>query len=423
MAGSVPQPGLWRGVRICLVLLLATAQTSGFLRVGRRGEAASGLALRLRETPAVRASARQAMAAGGDNDLSDLKSREKGLLKELRLLQSEKSQLLSEKRLNICIIGFGNFGQFLAKSFAKYHSVTGSSRGDYRREAEKLNCGFVPISDLSRHVKEHGTFDVYLIAVSIPAFAKTLDRLPTAEIFADSLVVDVLSVKEHPREHMLRTLAPGVDLLCTHPMFGPESGKFGWHDLPFVFERTRIGNEVAGQERNGSAGADVGTLTQAKRIDRMETFLSVWEMEGCEMLEMSCAAHDAYAANSQFISHLLGRLLEQQGLVATPIDTNAFKNVLQLVETTCNDSWDLFYGLYKYNQNSANTLLLLRKALVDVEWRLREMDNLDASIPGWKNASLNGSPGAAGEGPSWSESITASVVMPPAANMTTADRS
>ena len=32
----------------------------------------------------------------------------------------------------------------------------------------------------------------------------------------------------------------GVDILCTHPMFGPQSGAVSWLGLPFVFERVRI---------------------------------------------------------------------------------------------------------------------------------------------------------------------------------------
>ena len=32
------------------------------------------------------------------------------------------------------------------------------------------------------------------------------------------------------------------DILCTHPMFGPQSGKHGWTGLPFVFERVRLNN-------------------------------------------------------------------------------------------------------------------------------------------------------------------------------------
>lgn len=48
-------------------------------------------------------------------------------------------------------------------------------------------------------------------------------------------------------------------------------------------------------------------------MDRMERFLSIWEEEGCRMVQLSCAAHDAYAANSQFVTHLVGRVLGSQG--------------------------------------------------------------------------------------------------------------
>jgi len=54
---------------------------------------------------------------------------------------------------------------------------------------------------------------------------------------------------------------------------------------------------------------------------RAEKFLSIFEMERCKMIEMSCETHDKYAANSQFITHLMGRILGQQGLESTPIDT------------------------------------------------------------------------------------------------------
>lgn len=34
------------------------------------------------------------------------------------------------------------------------------------------------------------------------------------------------------------------DVLCTHPMFGPESGKDGWKHLTFVYDRVRIRDEA-----------------------------------------------------------------------------------------------------------------------------------------------------------------------------------
>ena len=42
------------------------------------------------------------------------------------------------------------------------------------------------------------------------------------------------------------------------------------------------------------------------------------------------------------ITHLMGRILGQQGLTETPIDTNGFQSVLRLIDTTTADSFDLF---------------------------------------------------------------------------------
>ena len=45
---------------------------------------------------------------------------------------------------------------------------------------------------------------------------------------ADALVIDVLSVKAYAKHTMLSLLPATADVLCTHPMFGPDSGKHGW---------------------------------------------------------------------------------------------------------------------------------------------------------------------------------------------------
>jgi len=202
------------------------------------------------------------------------------------------------------------------------------------------------------------------------------------------LVVDVLSVKEHARKVLLEHLPPECDILCTHPMFGPDSGKDGWHGLNFVYEKTRIDRVVLDPEQKKRSRKDNNTdafvdstgkyhsvhedsEAHVEGMDRIERFLSIWEEEGCRMVPMSCHDHDAYAANSQFITHLVGRVLGNQGLAETPIDTSGFQSVLKLVDSTTADSFDLFYGLYKYNQNSAETIKHLQSAMDDVVVKLQ----------------------------------------------------
>ena len=53
--------------------------------------------------------------------------------------------------------------------------------------------------------------------------------------------------KPHP--YQLQLMAVQVDILCTHPMFGPDSGKGSWQGLNFMYERVRIGTSSERQQR------------------------------------------------------------------------------------------------------------------------------------------------------------------------------
>jgi prephenate dehydrogenase len=85
--------------------------------------------------------------------------------------------------------------------------------------------------------------DVVILSVSILSFMSVLQKLPL-ELMRGKLVVDVLSVKSHPKESMLRVLTPECDILCTHPMFGPQSGKTSWVGLPLMYEKVSVGHQL-----------------------------------------------------------------------------------------------------------------------------------------------------------------------------------
>jgi hypothetical protein len=65
-----------------------------------------------------------------------LKKREAEVKLELERISAEKSALLQTRRLSIGIVGFGKFGQFLAKRFlAQGHSVSALSRAPLSPDA------------------------------------------------------------------------------------------------------------------------------------------------------------------------------------------------------------------------------------------------------------------------------------------------
>jgi prephenate dehydrogenase len=90
-----------------------------------------------------------------------------------------------------------------------------------------------------------------------------------------------------------------------------------------------------------------GTVTLPEnRSCRVQIFSS----EGCRMVDMTCEVHDQEAANTQFITHTVGRVLNEMNVQSTSINTRGYESLLNLVENTANDSFDLYYGLFMYNQ-------------------------------------------------------------------------
>lgn len=178
-----------------------------------------------------------------------------------------------------------------------------------------------------------------------------LKSFPFQRLKRSTLFVDVLSVKEFAKNILLKYLPLEFDILCTHPMFGPESGKNSWVGLPFVYDKVRIGNEE-------------------ERINRCDKFLDIFAKEGCRMVEMSCAEHDRYAAGSQFVTHTMGRVLEKFGLESSPINTKGYETLLDLVENTAGDSFELYYGLFMYNQNAMEQLERLDMAFEAIKKEL-----------------------------------------------------
>ena len=324
--------------------------------------------------------------------LEELKQQEAELARQLAAIRVEKLSALRSRPLKIGIIGFGRFGQFIARTFAKHGEVVVTSRSDYTDIANGMGVKYVPLADPDLFFNED--LDVVIVGVSILSFESTILKLkPALEKYVwrqqrGPLIVDVLSVKEHAREVMLKHLPEACDILCTHPMFGPDSGKNGWHNLNFVYEKTRVDKVVfdplVGSEQHQETFVDhhgrvhsvhEDSESHVEAMDRIERFLSIWEEEGCRMVPMSCKAHDEYAANSQFITHLMGRILGNQGLSKTPIDTKGFESVLKLIDSTTADSFDLFYGLYKHNHNSRDTIIQLKQAMDDVVENLKQIED------------------------------------------------
>ncbi|PON79086.1 Prephenate dehydrogenase/arogenate dehydrogenase [Parasponia andersonii] len=250
----------------------------------------------------------------------------------------------SSANLKIGIVGFGPFAQFLAKTIIKQgHILSATSRTDYSDLCVNLGVSFFRNTEAFLEADN----DVVLICTSILSSSEVLKSLPFQCLKRPTLFVDVLSVKEYPKNLLLQVLPEESDVLCIHPMFGPESGKNGWKGLTCVFERVRIRNEAT-----------------------CSSFLRIFESEGCRMLELSCEEHDKMAAKSQFLTHTIGRVLSEMAIESTPINTKGFETLIQLKENTVKDSFDLYSGLFIRNRFAKQELENLELAIKKVKQKL-----------------------------------------------------
>ncbi|KAG8643727.1 hypothetical protein MANES_11G060802v8, partial [Manihot esculenta] len=265
-----------------------------------------------------------------------------------------QAQDFNFKSLKIAIIGFGNFGQFLAKTISRQgHTLLAYSRTNYSDAAKNLGVTFY--SNPHDLCETHP--EVLILCTSIISSENMLKFFPFHRLKRNILFVDVLSVKEFAKNILLKHLPAEFDILCTHPMFGPDSGKYSLLGLPFVYDKVRIGK-------------------QENRIHRCENFLDIFAKEGCRMVEMSCADHDRYTAESLFVTHTMGRVLEKFGLESSPINTKGYETLLNLVDNTARDSFELYYGLFMYNKNAMEQLERLDMAFEAVKkelfWKLHQ---------------------------------------------------
>jgi prephenate dehydrogenase len=119
--------------------------------------------------------------------------------------------------MKILIIGgTGETGRWFAK-FYKKHGFEVTLWGINKRTdiAESLGVGFA--DDLDSEIRSS---DIVLISVPINITKKTIQDI-APKMTTGSLIMDITSVKTEPVDAMLK-FAPGdVEILGTHPMFGP----------------------------------------------------------------------------------------------------------------------------------------------------------------------------------------------------------
>jgi prephenate dehydrogenase len=94
--------------------------------------------------------------------------------------------------------------------------------------------------------------------------------------------------------------------------------------------------------------------------------------QGIEIIKIDPNSHDKIAANSQGITHFIGRSLKEFGAKRSTIDTQGYRNLLDLVDQTCNDTWELYEDLQTYNPYTKLMINQINEAIKEQTNKLSE---------------------------------------------------
>lgn len=228
----------------------------------------------------------------------------------------------------IGILGLGAFGRLMAASLAPHLPVIGFDPG-----ANRLANTGDPGALFSVGTLEQACgCDVVVLAVNLQHLREAIDAA-APHLHKDSLVLDVCSVKLRPVELLGAHLPESVEILGTHPLFGPQT----------VREKGLKGQPIA--------LCPVRSAPETYR--RVRTFLA--DVLGLNTIEVSADEHDRQMAMVQVITHLVGHAANEMDLPELPLATLAYRRLLQLKVNTQGDSEEMFRAIQNVNPYAADT--------------------------------------------------------------------
>lgn len=241
--------------------------------------------------------------------------------------------------MRIGIIGFGRLGALLTRHFAGEHEIKVFDTRPAARKVRALGASPAALAEVCAQ-------EVVVPCVPIAQFEPLLRRI-RGLLRPGALVVDVCSVKEHPVRVMKRLLPRSVEILATHPNFGPDSAAESLSGRQIAVCKVRIGRS------------------------RYAAVKRAFERKGLTLVEMTPREHDRRMASSLVLTHFIGRGLLEFGARPTGIDTEGYKRLLRILQTVQNDSAQLFRDMNRFNAFAPAMRRRFLAALSRVDKRVR----------------------------------------------------
>ncbi|MBB2961987.1 prephenate dehydrogenase/arogenate dehydrogenase family protein [Methylobacterium sp. R2-1] len=230
-------------------------------------------------------------------------------------------------RLSIGLVGFGAFGRLIARHLAPHAALT-------------IHDPSLPAGRLAAHLAAQagpeavaadlpGLADcpVVILATPVASLAEAVRAL-APHLRPGTLVVDVGSVKMGPAAILQEGLPADVEILATHPLFGPQSASDGVRGLKIAVCPIR-----------------------GRRALRAAAFLR--RVLGLDVILTTPDAHDRAMASVQGLTHLIAKVLVAMEPLSTRMTTRSFDMLMQAVDMVRHDAPDVFHAIERANPHAA----------------------------------------------------------------------
>ena len=215
------------------------------------------------------------------------------------------------------LIGCGRFGLLAARYLAGWSDVV-------VYDAQRARTGRLPARVRRGTMAQAASQPIVVLAVPMSSLRTAL-RSIRSHVKAGTLVVDVCSVKTLPVRWMKEILPPDVEILGTHPLFGPDSDTGSLTGQRIVLCPVRVSSR---------------RLKAAKREARRLGFL---------FHVMTPMEHDRMMAETLLLSQYVGRLIPAAGIAPHAWSTPSYRHLAALVTIAGNDTGQIFRDMWRFN--------------------------------------------------------------------------
>jgi len=220
--------------------------------------------------------------------------------------------------MKISIIGFGNFGNFMAKHLILAGmNVSASDTIDKSQEAEEIGARFTSLEEACKS-------KIIILAVPMEKLEETLENIK-GKLQEGTLVLDVCSLKMFACEAMDRILEKNIEIIGTHPLFGPQSAP------------------------NSLEGMKIALVNARAKQETFENTIKFCEDIGLKTIITTAEEHDKQMAVSQALTHFIGQTCKNAGIQRVEMSTKTFDDLMDIVDIIKNDTPALFNNMQTMN--------------------------------------------------------------------------